>query len=45
MMKKGKLWGTGHCIICLKDAVDAPFGIINADDYYGKDGCRNYTTI
>ncbi len=31
-----KPWGTGHSIIQLKDIVDAPFAVINADDYYGK---------
>ena len=30
-----KPWGTGHAILCCKDAVDAPFAVINADDYYG----------
>lgn len=32
-----KPWGTGHAVLCAKDKVDAPFAIINADDYYGKD--------
>lgn len=32
-----KPWGTGHAILCAKDAIDgAPFAVINADDYYGK---------
>lgn len=31
-----KPWGTGHAILCCKDAVKTPFAIINADDYYGK---------
>lgn len=31
-----KPWGTSHAILCCKDAVKGPFGIINADDYYGK---------
>ena len=30
-----KPWGTGHAILCCKNAVDAPFAVINADDYYG----------
>ena len=30
-----KPWGTGHAILCCKDAVDAPFTVINADDFYG----------
>ncbi len=31
-----KPWGTGHAILCAKDAVDTSFAVINADDYYGK---------
>ena len=30
-----KPWGTGHAVLCAKDAVDGPFAVINADDYYG----------
>ena len=30
-----KPWGTGHAILCCKDVVDAPFTVINADDFYG----------
>lgn len=31
-----KPWGTGQAILCCRDAVDTPFLVINADDYYGK---------
>ncbi len=32
-----KPWGTGHAVLCAKEAIDgAPFAVINADDYYGK---------
>ena len=32
-----KPFGTGHAILCAKDVIgDAPFAVINADDYYGK---------
>ncbi len=31
-----KPFGTGHAILCCKDAVSEPFAIINADDYYGS---------
>ena len=32
-----KPWGTSHAVLCSKEAVgDAPFAVINADDYYGK---------
>ena len=30
-----KPWGTGHAILCAGEAIDAPFAVINADDYYG----------
>jgi hypothetical protein len=32
-----KPWGTSHALLCAKDVVDAPFAIINADDYYGRE--------
>ena len=35
-----KPWGTGHALLCAKDAVNEPFAVINADDYYGKEGFR-----
>ena len=31
-----KPWGTAHAIYCAKGAIDSPFAVINADDYYGK---------
>jgi len=31
-----KPWGTAHAVLCAKDAIDAPFAVINADDFYGK---------
>ena len=36
-----KPWGTCHAVLCAKDLIDgAPFGVINADDYYGKSAFR-----
>ncbi|MEA4920372.1 MAG: NTP transferase domain-containing protein [Clostridiaceae bacterium] len=32
-----KPWGTGHAVLCAKDKINGPFGIINADDFYGRD--------
>jgi UTP-glucose-1-phosphate uridylyltransferase len=32
-----KPWGTTHAILCARDAVDTPFAVINADDFYGRD--------
>lgn len=31
-----KPWGTAHAIACCKGIVNAPFAVINADDYYGE---------
>ena len=31
-----KPWGTAHAVLCAKDAVDGPFAVINADDFYGS---------
>ena len=32
-----KPWGTSHAVLCAKEQIgDAPFAVINADDYYGK---------
>lgn len=33
-----KPWGTSHAILCAKNAVNEPFAVINADDFYGSDG-------
>ncbi len=30
-----KPWGTGHAVLCCRAYLDAPFLVINADDYYG----------
>ncbi len=30
-----KPWGTAHALLCCLGTVDAPFAVINADDYYG----------
>lgn len=31
-----KPWGTGHAVMCAAKAVDGPFAVINADDFYGR---------
>ena len=33
-----KPYGTGHAVYCAKDAIQEPFAVINADDYYGVEG-------
>ena len=36
-----KPFGTSHAILCAKAEIDgAPFAVINADDYYGKDAFK-----
>lgn len=35
-----KPWGTGQAILACRDAVNCPFIVINADDYYGKTAFR-----
>lgn len=30
-----KPWGTAHAIFSCRNVIDGPFGVINADDYYG----------
>lgn len=33
-----KPWGTLHAILCAEKSLNAPFAVINADDYYGRQG-------
>jgi UTP-glucose-1-phosphate uridylyltransferase len=34
---RSKPWGTAHALLCAKDAIQEPFAVINADDFYGRD--------
>ncbi len=34
---RAKPWGTGHAVLCTRDVADAPFAVINADDFYGRE--------
>ena len=35
--ERAKPWGTGHAVLCAKEAIgDAPFAVLNSDDYYGR---------
>ncbi|MBQ8159707.1 MAG: nucleotidyltransferase [Clostridia bacterium] len=36
-----KPWGTAHAVLCCRDQIDAPFCVINADDYYGPSAFRS----
>lgn len=35
--ERKKPWGTAHAILCAHEAVQGPFAVINADDFYGED--------
>lgn len=35
-----KPWGTAHAVLSAIDVVDGPFAVINADDYYGRNGFK-----
>jgi len=35
-----KPWGTGQAILSAKNVIHEPFLVINADDYYGKEGFK-----
>ncbi len=35
-----KPFGTGHAVLCCESLIDAPFAVINADDYYGPHAFR-----
>ncbi len=37
-----KPWGTNHAVMMAADVINEPFAVINADDFYGRDG---YTVI
>jgi hypothetical protein len=32
---RSKPWGTGHAVLCCREAVAEPMAVINADDFYG----------
>ncbi|HMO60524.1 MAG TPA: sugar phosphate nucleotidyltransferase [Ferruginibacter sp.] len=36
--ERKKPWGTAHAVLCCKGVVNEPFAVINADDFYGRDG-------
>jgi len=35
--ERTKPWGTAHAVLCAKEAINEPFAVINADDFYGRD--------
>lgn len=35
--EREKPWGTNHAVLMGKEAINEPFAVINADDYYGRE--------
>ena len=38
--ERPKPWGTGHAVYAARRHLDAPFAVINADDFYGAEAFR-----
>ena len=34
--EREKPWGTGHAVLVSRGAIQGPFAVVNADDYYGR---------
>jgi NDP-sugar pyrophosphorylase family protein len=32
-----KPWGTAHALLCAAEKIDAPFTVLNSDDFYGRE--------
>jgi hypothetical protein len=43
--ERQKPWGTAHAIWVAKDVIHGPFGVINADDYYGVDSFKQLASF
>lgn len=39
--ERKKPWGTAQAVLAARNIIDAPFAVINADDYYGTEGFRD----
>ena len=42
--ERTKPWGTAHAALSVREIVDGPFAVINADDYYGPEAFREIYT-
>jgi dTDP-glucose pyrophosphorylase len=38
--ERKKPWGTAHAVLMAADKINEPFGVINADDFYGADAFK-----
>jgi hypothetical protein len=36
-INRTKPWGTTHALLCAREKIDAPFTVLNADDFYGRE--------
>jgi hypothetical protein len=36
-VNRTKPWGTVHALLCAAEKIDAPFTVLNADDFYGRE--------
>ena len=43
--ERKKPWGTGHAILVCRDVIDGPFGVINADDFYGREAYETMSSF
>lgn len=43
--ERAKPFGTVHAVLCAKEFLDAPFAVINADDYYGPEALQGVSDI
>jgi UTP-glucose-1-phosphate uridylyltransferase len=43
--ERTKPWGTAHAVLCAEEKIKEPFAVINADDFYGRDGFENADTF
>lgn len=39
--ERAKPWGTGHAMLCAEPAIQEPFAVINADDFYGREAFQS----
>ncbi|WPJ95529.1 sugar phosphate nucleotidyltransferase [Coraliomargarita algicola] len=43
--ERSKPWGTGHAILMAQEVIQEPFGVINADDFYGRNAYEQLATF
>ncbi|MCY3931731.1 MAG: NTP transferase domain-containing protein [Acidobacteria bacterium] len=40
--QRAKPWGTGHAVLALRNKIEEPFLVVNADDFYGPRGVESF---